>query len=211
MINSNFFNIILLFTIIGEFLLPWILKHFYPGYDSKMMILSLLGNPESPVHIVYNIWLIWLGCFLTFTGLVYFSFFKEMFPILSVFMLFSVVLFAVGAGVLSGIFSMNKTKAEVTFASKIHGAGAAIGFMALLFFPLLCAVMAFLQSDFIFGVVCLTAFVFAFICFVFFILGDKKEFSKTIFRFEGMWERLTLFFMYVPFLYKAVHRLLDKV
>ena len=34
-IDSKLFNILLLITIIGEFMLPWILKHFYKGYNGK--------------------------------------------------------------------------------------------------------------------------------------------------------------------------------
>ncbi len=204
MINNKIFNSILLFTIVGEFLLPWILKHFYPGYDSKMMVMSALGSPESPVRLVYNIWLVWLGCFLSFTAFVYFFAFKGNFPVLSVLILLAIGLFAVGAGVLSGIFSVNESKDVVTAASKIHGTGAAIGFMALMFFPLLCSIIAFKQTDRLSGTVCLCAFILAFVCFACFIMGDKEEFAKTILGYEGLWERLTLFFMYVPFVYKAI-------
>ena len=37
LIDSFIFNILLLITILGEFVLPWILKHFYIGYNSKTM------------------------------------------------------------------------------------------------------------------------------------------------------------------------------
>lgn len=63
-IDSKLFNILLLIIIIGEFLLPWILKHSYKGYNSKTMVMSVLGSPESPVRKIYNIWLVWLGAFL---------------------------------------------------------------------------------------------------------------------------------------------------
>lgn len=49
------FYILLLITIIGEFFLPWILKHFYKNYDSRKMVMSALGSPESPVRKIYNV------------------------------------------------------------------------------------------------------------------------------------------------------------
>ena len=67
--GSLVFSVILLTTILGEFVLPWILKHFYKGYNSKTMVMSVLGSPESPVRIIYNVWLVWLGAFT-----VYFNF-----------------------------------------------------------------------------------------------------------------------------------------
>ena len=70
--ESKVFNSVLLITIIGEFLLPFILKRFYAGYNSRTMVMSALGSPQSPVRLIYNIWLIWLGCFLTFSAFVFF-------------------------------------------------------------------------------------------------------------------------------------------
>lgn len=58
--GNRVFNMILLFTIIGEFIVPWILERFYSEYNGKIMVMSVLGSPQSPVRLVYNIWLIWL-------------------------------------------------------------------------------------------------------------------------------------------------------
>ena len=57
-------NVLLFITIIGEFAVPRILKCFYKEYNSKTMVMSVLGSPESPVRKIYNAWLIWLGSFL---------------------------------------------------------------------------------------------------------------------------------------------------
>lgn len=209
MIDSKLFNWILVLTIVGEFFLPWILKHFYIGYDAKKMVMSALGNPESPVRKMYNIWLIWIGLFLIFTSIIYFINAKEVSLVLAILQLVSILTFAIGAGILSGLFSVNESKDVVTMASKIHGAGAAIGFMTLLFFPLLSAVLAFKMRDVTFGVVCVVAFVLAIVFFAFFIMGDKKEFKETIFVYEGLWERATLLCMYIPFVYSGMYRILN--
>lgn len=47
---------LLLFTIIGEFLLPLILERYYKGYDGKTMVMSALGSPQSPVRVIYLVW-----------------------------------------------------------------------------------------------------------------------------------------------------------
>lgn len=201
------FYVLLLLTIIGEFFLPWILKHFYKKYDSRKMVMSALGSPESPVRKIYNVWLVWLGIFLVVVSLVLFSNIRKVSMVLAVLTAASVMIFAIGAGILSGIFSVNESKEVVTTASKIHGVGAAIGFMMLLFFPLLYGLVSFKTGDKMQGVVCIAAFVMALVFFVFFIMGDKEELKNSIFSYEGLWERMTLFFMYVPFLYMAVQNL----
>ena len=207
-IDSMPFNWVLLLTIVGEFLLPCILKYFYKGYDAKKMVMSALRSPESPVRKVYNIWLIWLGIFLSFTSILYFIKAREVSMVLAVLQLISILTFAIGAGILSGLFSVNESKDVVTVASKIHGAGAAIGFMTLLFFPLFSAILAFKMGNVAFGIVCVVAFVLAIVFFAFFIMGDKKEFKETVLANEGLWERATLLCMYIPFLYHSMDKIL---
>mgnify|MGYP000828620677 CR=1 FL=1 len=208
-IDNWLLNIILLFTIIGEFFIPWVLERFYAEYNGKIMVMSALGNPQSPIRLIYNLWLIWLGGFLTFTAIVYFLSIRVRFPVLAVFVLLSIGIFAIGAGLISGFFSVNESKNIVTAASKIHGISAAVGFVIFLFFPLLNGILAFKQNDFIFGVVSIISFILALVFFICFIMGDKEQFQNTMLKYEGIWERLTLLCMYIPFIYRAVHNLLS--
>lgn len=205
--DNRFFNMILLFTIIGEFIVPWILEQFYSEYNSMKMVMSVLGSPQSPVRLVYNLWLVWLGGFLAYTAGVYFMSFRANFPVLAVFMLLSIGFFAVGAGLISGFFSVNESKYIVTTASKIHGISAAIGFMALLLFPLLNGIVSFKQNGTLEGIISISSFVLSLIFFACFVMGAKEQFQNTPLKYEGLWERLTLFCMYIPFVYKSMSNL----
>lgn len=205
--DNKLFNIILLFTIIGEFIVPWILARFYSGYDSKVMVMSALGSPQSPVRLIYNLWLVWLGGFLSLTAGAYFVRARADFPFLSILIFVSIGIFAIGAGLISGVFSVNVSKDIVTTASKIHGAGAAIGFMALLFFPLLNGIASLKQNGTVEGIVSISSFVLSLIFFSCFVMGDKEQFQNTVLKYEGFWERLTLFCMYIPFVYKSMRNL----
>ena len=198
--DNRFFNMILLFTIIGEFIVPWILEQFYSEYNSMKMVMSVLGSPQSPVRLVYNLWLVWLGGFLAYTAGVYFMSFRANFPVLAVFMLLSIGFFAVGAGLISGFFSVNESKYIVTTASKIHGISAAIGFMALLLFPLLNGIVSFKQNGTLEGIISISSFVLSLIFFACFVMGDKEQFQNTPLKYEGLWERLTLFCMFLLFI-----------
>lgn len=85
------------------------------------------------------------------------------FPVLAVFMLLSIGFFAVGAGLISGFFSVNESKYIVTTASKIHGIGAAIGFMALLLFPLLNGIVSYKQNGTFEAIISISSFVLSLI------------------------------------------------
>lgn len=208
-INNRLFHIILLLTIVGEFFLPWILGRYYDGYNSKIMVMSALGSPQSPVRYIYNVWLIWLGSFLVFAAVVYFFAIRVKFPILSILVSISIGIFAVGAGLVSGIFSVNESKDIVTVSSKIHGISAAIGFMAFLFFPLLNGILEFKQRNVASGILSIISFILALTFFVCFVMGDKEQFQNTVLMYEGLWERMSLFCMYVPFVYRALYALLQ--
>ena len=185
-------------AVIIEFLLPWILKRFYPGYDSRKMAMSILGSPSSPVSSLYSAWLIVLGLILFLASSVYFSVLSERTTVLAVLTSGSIFLFALGAGILAGIFKADADDKMGTLPSRIHGYSSAIGFMALLFFPLLRSAAMFEDRHFMLGTLYLTAFLGALLFFILFIMSDKERYKGTWVDREGAWERLTLLFMYLP-------------
>ena len=184
-------------AVIIEFLLSWILKGFYPGYDSRKMAMSVLGSPSSPVSSIYSAWLIFLGMIISLSSFQYFSALSER-TVLAVLTGLSVFLFALGAGILAGIFKADADDKMGTLSSGIHGYSSAIGFMALLFFPLLRSAAMFEDRHFMLGTSYLTVFLFALFFFILFIMSDKEQYKGTFIDREGTWERLTLFFMYLP-------------
>lgn len=118
-----------------------------------------------------------------------------------------IAIFAVGACIFSCFFSVNETKGVVTTASKIHGAGSAIGFMLMLFVPLFLALLSFRINDSLTGVVSVISFVLGLLFFALFIMADKPEFQRTIIAKEGLWQRLNLLFMYLPLVFIALRNI----
>ena len=175
-------------AVIIEFLLPWILKGFYPGYDSRKMamsvLMSVLGSHSSPVNSLYSAWLIFLGMILSLSSFQYFSALSER-TVLAVLTSGSIFLFALGAGILAGIFKADADDKMGTLSSRIHGYSSAIGFMALLFFPLLRSAAMFEDRHFMLGASYLTAFLAALLFFILFIMSDKERYKGTGVDREG--------------------------
>ena len=140
---------------------------FYPNYQWKKMAMSVLGSPESPVKYIYRFCLIWLGFVLCVLSYSYYQNVKQVsFPIsimLFVFILFS----AIEAGILSGIFNVNENKEVLSVSSIIHGIGAGIGFMLLLFVPSLLSIIEFKKTNIIMGLIFVSVFILALVSFVF--------------------------------------------
>ena len=188
----------LLFAMAGDIVISLLLPVFYNGYSISKMSISALGNPQSPVRMPFNIWMLIEGLlFLTAIP----AFYKEYASVSKCLTIVSIVFiaaFAVGACIFTCFFSVNESKDVVTTASKIHGAGSIIGFMLFLFVPLLIAILSFKNKDGIIGGVSIACFVLALVFFALFVMSDKEEFSKTIIANEGVWQRLNLLFMYLP-------------
>lgn len=188
----------LLLAIIGEMLMPMILAPFYQGYRHTTMAISALGNPKSPVRLPFNLWMLVAGIlFLTAIPALYHTYYKISKPLTIVTLVF-IAVFAVGACIFTCFFSVNERKDMVTTASKIHGAGSAIGFMLLLFVPLCLSILSFKAQDQRTGVISAISFVLSLVCFVLFIMAEKPTFQQTFIGKEGLWQRLNLLFMYLP-------------
>lgn len=206
--NNKVLSAILLIAVLGDFIVPYTLAPFYKGYSHSTFVMSSLGNPNSPVHKIYNFWLILLGVLLLLSSkLIYIKYqFISTGLTISVIMLLST--FAIGAGIISGLFSVNESKEVVTTASKVHGVGASIGFIFLLFVPLMLSILSFKGKIICDGIIFLVCFILAFIFFILFIAAEKPKFKNTIIAREGMWQRLTLLFMYMPLICIAISELM---
>ncbi len=186
------------FLLIGDLLLPFLLAPTYRGYHHFTQVMSALGNPKAPLHVLYNIWLVTLGMMILFCNFQLYPLIVEKSAPIAV-MLFAVLcIYAAGACILSGFFPVGETKELKTISAKIHGYGSAFGFMFLLFAPLLTGLYFFKASHGFWGVFSLICFVFSVICFSLFVMADKPAFQGSVIALEGLWQRLSLLCMYLP-------------
>ncbi|MFQ7279704.1 MAG: DUF998 domain-containing protein [Bacteroides caccae] len=103
-----------------------------------------------------------------------------------------------GGCILSGLFSVGEVKSLDTLSEKIHGYGSVIGFMCLTFAPLLVGIYAYKINDIKFLFFCIGCFILAILFFSCFVMGDKPNYKNTFLALEGLWQRLSLLFMYLP-------------
>lgn len=188
---------------VGDFAVPYLLAMFYPGYSHTRMVMSLLGNSNSPVRVWYNLWLVLLGVLLSLSAWAIAARYWPVSKALGGAAGGLMLLFALGAGVLSGLFSVTEQKSMETVAARIHGVGASIGFMALLFVPLLLGILSLREGLAGEGAAFLISFALAFGAFVLFVMADKPGLPEVITGNEGTWQRLTLLFMYLPLVWVA--------
>lgn len=195
---ENSFCSILPFLLAADLIIPFLLAPTYKGYNHLMQVMSVLGTTKSPLHSVYNIWLIIFGfAILASISQCYLSIARTS-NVISILLFFIIAVYAIGGCILSGIFSVGETKNLETVSAKIHGYGSVIGFLFLTLAPLLIGLYFFKISNSFLGVLSLICFVLAIVFFVLFIMADKPNYKGTIIALEGLWQRLSLLFMYFP-------------
>ena len=188
----------LLIAVIGDLLISSILSLFYKDYSSLTNSISALGNPQSPVRLPFNCWMFIEGVLFLSALPALYDKYHSVSGTLTVILIAFNAIFAVGACIFTSFFSVNERKDIVTTASKIHGVGSVLGFMLMLFVPLLIAILSFKGCEAAIGIVSIVCFIAAIVFFVLFVMSDKEEFANTVISYEGLWQRLNLIFMYLP-------------
>lgn len=195
---KNSLSSILPFLLAADLIIPFLLAPSYKGYNHLTQVMSVLGNAKSPLHLVYNIWLIIFGIFILFSAFHLYPTVAKVSKAISI-LLFSVIaIYAIGGCVLSGFFSVGETKSLETLSAKIHGYGSVIGFLLLTLAPLFVGLYFFKTSNGRLGSFSLVCFVLAIVFFALFVMADKSHYHGTIIAFEGLWQRLSLLSMYLP-------------
>ena len=200
----------LLAAMLGDVMVSLVLPIFYKEYNCMKMSISALGNPQSPVRIPFNIWMLIEGLLFLIAIPAIHQLYHPVSSGLTYTVIAFTILFAVGACIFTCFFSVNENKEIVTVASQIHGIGSVIGFMLFLFVPLLLAILSFKAGERSFGIVCIISFIIAMVFFVLFVMSDKPEFVGTIIENEGLWQRLNLVFMYLPFVLVSIKQIHEK-
>ena len=171
------------------------------------MAISALGSKGSPVRIPFNLWMLTAGILFLLSIPCIYAVYGKTSRALSIVMVAFLAIFAVGACIFTCFFSVNDSKDVVTVASQIHGAGSAIGFVLMLFVPLMLAILSFKMEEKISGMIGIVSFVLALTFFVLFVMSDKAEFQGTVIAKEGLWQRLNLLFTYLPLFYVAITKI----
>ena len=197
MMKNSFFSI-LPFLLAADLIIPFLLAPTYKGYNHLMQVMSVLGTSKAPLHSIYNIWLIIFGCAILVGAFQCYPIIAKTSNVISILLCSVIVIYAIGGCILSGIFSVGETKNLDTVSAKIHGYGSVIGFLLLTLAPLLIGLYFFKISNGLLGVLSLICFILTIAFIALFVMADKPNYKGTIIAFEGLWQRLSLLFMYCP-------------
>ena len=177
---------LLFIAILGDILIPYILGMFYPGYSQIRDVMSILGNPESPVSIYYNIWLMIAGVLLLLSAFNLYKKYYKIHPFIGYILFILISTFAIGDCMISSIFSTH---------SDIHSVGSSVGFSSLALVSLIIATIYLKKADFLESFMCIILFLISISLFLLFLSSVNLT---------GLWQRLLLIVIYLPLLYESI-------
>lgn len=194
-----------------DLIIPFILGLFYPGYNHLTMMMSLLSSKDSPVYLLYNIWMLCLGSGFILVGMHLYCTYKKCGRKRSILFLVITLIYAVFDCYISAFFSLQTDNTQ-SLSHMLHEYGSSIGCTILVFAGLLAAMLLWNQNGF-WAKILLICFILSMLSFSLFVMGEEQSVSLSgwmrILSLEGLWQRVSLAFMYSPYVILAA--LSDKI
>lgn len=187
---------------ISDFLNPYVLGLFYPGFQQSTMLISHLGAPDSPVKGWFDSWSVVSGSLFLFCLPAVYQVFCRRSKSLAWLLVLAIGLFGLTDCIFTGVFSVNESKKIVTAASLIHDYGSGLGFFSLMLAPYFLARAACNQPqrrNYI-GLFLLTLLTTG-------IYGSPALYRINLpisLAHRGFWQRLNLFCLYLPLAYMLI-------
>lgn len=190
---------LMIIVILSELLIPFLFAAHYPHYNQLTMLISDFGENSSPVQPYFKAWQFLDGLLIWLTIPSFYVRFKETSALLAKLLSLSLALYALGDCIFSAFF--DRTLASgFSLEEEIHDYGSGIAFVALLVGVFLLIKLYSLESNTRLVKLFLILFIFS-TFFMILYAAPRIPIIKT-FKIpdRGLWQRLNLLFLYLPFL-----------
>lgn len=200
----------LICAVIGDFSLPYYLGRFYSDFNQMTMIISQLGEPTSPVQNYFNNGSVVTGTLFVLASFGIYNFFQSESKRFAQIIAGAIALYGFGDCILTGLVHISESASFFSPAYFLHAAFSGISMMAMMFVPLLLAYQATLKHQKVLSLfysVCLIGSILALLLFAAYYLPVIGRWLSST---RGFWQRLSLFFLYLPALSIAFRQLAKK-
>lgn len=200
----------LICAVIGDFSLPYYLGRFYSDFNQMTMIISQLGEPTSPVQNYFNNGSVVTGTLFVLASFGIYNFFQSESKRFAQIIAGAIALYGFGDCILTGLVHISESASFFSPAYFLHAAFSGISMVAMMFVPLLLACQAALKQQKVLSLfysVCLIGSILALLLLAAYYLPVIGRWLSST---RGFWQRLSLFFLYLPALSIAFRQLAKK-
>ncbi|KRM93190.1 hypothetical protein FC56_GL000855 [Lentilactobacillus senioris DSM 24302 = JCM 17472] len=198
---------LLIIAVISELVLPFVLGRYIKGYSQVEMLISNFGETGMPTKTAFKIWEIINGTLFVLAAPAFYAHFNQTSHSLSMWIAICIVIFGIGDCIITGLVDRASSADEVGFASMLHNFASGAGFLALLIGTFLLIWLFYLQQNNAMVITLIVIFLISGFFMLLFAL-PKIPFVNTFqISHRGLWQRLNLLFLYLPFFIVAVKNL----
>ncbi|MGM0239000.1 DUF998 domain-containing protein [Enterococcus sp. AZ103] len=201
----------LLLACLGDFSLPYLLGSAYPGFNQKTMLISQLGEKSSPVQQIFNHGSIITGSLFVLSSVGIYQFFSLESSLFAKILAAAIALYGIGDCILSSLIQLDPAAENFRNPTYLLHAGfTAIAMIGMLLVPLILAGRAYIIGNLfpvLFFIICLIGAIITLILFASYYLPIV---GKYLVSTHGLWQRLSLIFLYLPAIAMALIQIRQK-
>lgn len=200
----------LFLAIISEIALPFILANYYPGYSQINNLISSFGKSIAPTQHAFKIWEVINGTLFLISTPAIFLRFQFTDQRLAFWTAFCVGLFGIGDCIITGLVDRAATPDEIDFSTYFHNYASGAAFVALLVGTFLLIRLYYLEHNQLMVWVLPVIFILSMIFMFLFAMPKIPIISQFQVSHRGLWQRLNLYFLYLPFALVAIGGIAKK-
>jgi hypothetical protein len=200
----------LICAVIVDFSLPYYLGRFYSDFNQMTMIISQLGEPTSPVQNYFNNGSVVTGTLFVLASFGIYDFFQSESKRFAQILAGAIAIYGFGDCILTGLVHISESASFFSPAYFLHAAFSGISMVVMMFVPLVLAYQAALKQQKVLSLfysVCLIGSILALLLFAAYYLPVIGRWLSST---RGFWQRLSLFFLYLPAFSIAFRQLAKK-
>lgn len=197
----------LITCVIINFVITNLVSLFYPKYNSNIQVMSSLSSSKNSAGRLYNILVIisgLLACILSFNFYITYRLISAPLSFIGASL---IATFGVFTGIIGGMFNFNEQKIFSDRFSLIHTVSSAIGFTALTFNSLVTSLIFFKLSNTLIATICFILFFTSLLLNTLVSFGLFHIFKTTNVNLSGMWQRLLIISLYIPFILITIDKI----
>lgn len=199
--------LMMILVLVSETFVPFLLALFYPGYNHITMLISNFGEAGVPTQIAFKIWAITDGLLFIAAIPAFYHYFAKTSKRAAQLLALSMFFYALGDCIITGIVNRVPDAPSASFGALLHDYASGFGFVTLLFGIFVMILLLFAQNQPLLAKLFLAIFLVALFFMVLFVWNKIPVLNNYHLGYRGLWQRLNLLFMYLPYLIISIKQL----
>ncbi|MCH4177740.1 MAG: DUF998 domain-containing protein [Streptococcaceae bacterium] len=210
MVNKKYLGFyLMMFTIISEIILPFVLGYFYPEFNQMNNLISDFGSSGSPIQNTFKLWEIIDGSLMIVAASAFYFRFKPTSDLLAKLLTLAIVLYAIGDCIITGIVDRVQSS-EPTVTGQIHDYASGISLVAILLGIIILIRLYHLEDNQLMTRLFIAILFLANLALILFAAPKLPIIDQLHLSYRGLNQKVVLYLLFSPFFFTSIQSLRNK-